>query len=146
MIITFIYLYYIKKRCNLQTPNQGVIVKILFLTSLITLSTYSYAFNSGDKIKCTDDVSGFTYLIKIIDIGDEEAYIKVQANSRNHFYPSSRVIFDENSEGAIFQMLSSDNQRIVEEIFIPHPVSGSNIIFGDYIDGGDSRVVECHIL
>ena len=73
-------------------------MKILIFTTLVTLSTYSYAFESGDKIKCTDSVSSHTYLIKIVDIGDEEAYIKVETNLGNYFYPSSRVIFDEKME------------------------------------------------
>src|SRR3989339_1766346 len=110
-------------------------MKILIFTTLVTLSTYSYAFESGDKIKCTDSVSSHTYLIKIVDIGDEEAYIKVETNLGNYFYPSSRVIFDENSMGATFQMLSSNNQEILEEIFLPYPTVNSEIIHGDYMDG-----------
>lgn len=131
---------------ELFTQTTGANMKTLSLLSLLIFATSSYAFQSDDKIKCWDSVSNNTYSIKIVDLGDEEAYIKVRTNSGKYFYPARRVIFDESNQGATFAILSSDNTQILEEIFVSHPTDEEKILFGEYTDGADSRGLECRLL
>ena len=121
-------------------------MKTLLFLSLLIFASLAFAFQSGDKIDCWDNVSRYTYKIKIVDIGDEDAYIKVKTDPGSYFYPSSRVIFNESSEGATFEMISKDRKTIEEEIFVPYPAPGQDIVYGDYTDMADSRRLRCKIL
>jgi hypothetical protein len=120
-------------------------ISILTLV-LLSVTTTSFAFDSGDKIRCFDDVSGETSTIKITDLGDEKAYVKFSGNSYSRFYSTSRVNFRLSDTGAIFQMISEDHTVITEEIFLPYSIKNSGHGYGDYADRGDSRSIECELL
>ncbi len=122
-------------------------IKMMLLGTLLALSTtvLAFDFQSGDKITCFDDVSGYTYTVKIQDIGDEEAYVRVRTDRGNYFYPATRVIFSQSELGITIEMLNADNTEVEEDLIIPYFSSNDELVYGDYSDRGDSRPVDCRL-
>lgn len=116
--------------------------KIGALLVFLTFAQSALAFQSGDKYQCFDSVSGETYFLKIMDIGDEEAFVQISGPQGKRFYPAERVILDVNSTGAQFGMLDN-NGSFVEGISLEKEVSVRGRGAGFYADRGDSRGIDC---
>lgn len=117
--------------------------KAAFLAVVALSASSVLAFQSGDKIVCYDDVSAETYTIKIQDVRDEEAYVRIDSpNGSDRFYPSSRVRFSMHSDGFSVDMIDS-RRRIAESIDVDQVVSTRGEGPGVYADRGDSRGIDC---
>ncbi len=116
---------------------------IKYAIILAAISGQASALVSGDKVVCYDDVSNEKYTAKLVDLGDEEAYVRIEGlNPR--FYSSSQVVFNANSEISYFVMLNKSGIE-VEALTIPVDASKEAPFFGTYSDRGDSRAVDCVI-
>ena len=122
-------------------------MKSLLTAAAITLilSSSVSAFESGVRIACRDSVSGYKYDIKIVDIGDEEAYVRItRPGQSNQFYPSNKVVFDESDKGATFELLNNQGAT-VEGLFVDYSIENADNGESYYYDGGDSRAIECFL-
>lgn len=115
--------------------------KNLLGLALLTFSVQAMALTSGDVINCYDGVSNENYQIKITDVGDEAAYIRI-TGTNPRFYPQTQVAFGEYYEGSYFAMLSLDGTE-EEAIVLPTEIELGQPIFGTYSDRGDSRAITC---
>jgi len=117
--------------------------KIIALSILaMTSVSFGQSFSpiSGMKFKCFDDVSGYTYILKILDIGDEDGEIKMFRHGK-FVKKYSNVEFDEHSEGSMFFY---DNGITQEKFSIHFPYNKLEEAY--YMDGGDSRALDCQII
>lgn len=120
--------------------------KIGTLLVFLTFAQSALAFSTGDKYQCADHVSGETYFLKIVDMGDEAAYVKISGPSGQRFYPVDEVVFDVNTAGAQFAMLDKHGRNFIEGITIHEEVSVRGRGAGLYVDNGDSREIDCRKL
>lgn len=128
---------------KIQSTNRNSLAWTLLL-AFISQSVLS--FETGDKFRCDDSVSGHSYTVTVVDTGDNLAKIKVKTPGVTLSYNTVNVIYDENSEGSVFQIMSLDYKTIVETILIPHDFQGYQHFSGTYMDQGDSRNLDCKFL
>lgn len=124
-------------------------MKMMITTAFAALAylvpSASFAFVSGDKIRCEDDVSGYVYTIKIEDLGDYEAYVRVDmGQAGTAFLPSDRVIYRESESSAIFHLM--ENGVNYESIELSSDIKDFGSGEGLFLDGGDSRPMYCKLI
>ena len=110
---------------------------------LLSVTANALAFSSGDRYRCYDDVASSTYEVTLVDLGDKEAYVKIQATGHSRFYPSGRVLMSLNSEGATFEMLDNTNRYVQETLVVYRDSVTRRQGSGLYMDRGDSRGLDC---
>ena len=118
-------------------------MKTFFLFSLISISNLGHAFVSEDKYICTNSLAAETYELKILDVGDEEAYVKVKyLNGAEQFFPKNQVIFSINTSGAFFHVYDK-NMKELFTVGVDEEVSLLGQGSGSYQDAGDSTGIDC---
>lgn len=117
-------------------------MKNLLITCLVTFAgvLHAEAFNPqpGTKISCDDSVSGYEYLLEIVDIGDEEGAV-TEYYVNNYVRKYENVVFDQHSEGSFFVVYINGQS----EFSIDFPENDLGKAF--YVDRGDSRALDCRI-
>lgn len=122
---------------------------VLFAVIMMAINAqaaYILKPQSGDKYKCFDDVSYYTYELEIVDIGDEEAEIKVfdlRGRKIEHYKPTrSRNIGLVNlSRGGMdFKMIQDG--KVVRGVFFEVYDLDSAYSYNP----GDSSALDCEIL
>ncbi|MBY0414731.1 MAG: hypothetical protein K2Q18_11220 [Bdellovibrionales bacterium] len=110
----------------------------LFLMTVSVANAKSFVPVSGMKFFCQDKLTGFDYALKINDIGDEAAQIKVYS----FFELTSQyddVVFHENSEESFFAYFGET--ELIFSITFPH----NNLEEAYLTDGGVSRPLVCKL-
>lgn len=103
------------------------------------------ALQSGDKIVCFDDVSGYKYQIKVLDIGDEEGYVRVTHGKKLiKFYGRGDAIVEGHLDGTSIIMM--ENGRDVAAIHLEYSSGTEDLAESYFEDDGDSRSVDCKII
>jgi hypothetical protein len=121
--------------------NLKLIVKTIGLGFLMA-SQSAMALQSGDKIVCFDDVSSYKYQIKVLDIGDEEGYVRVTHGKKLiKFYDRDNVAIEGHMSGTSIIML--EDGRDVAAIHLESTPGTEDLADSYYEDGGDSRGVDC---
>jgi hypothetical protein len=117
----------------------GGFMKKLLLAGLLSLSSTMYAQTfhptSGIVLTCFNDVTSDYYDLKIVDIGDEEADIKVISGESSKNYSNS--FFGQNSEGSYF--IAIENGQSLFNVNFPN----NDLAEAYYVDSGDSGGIEC---
>lgn len=124
--------------------QKGVLMKKVVL-SVLLFSVQAFASlkiepQSGDRFTCVDSLSGYTYLLEIKDLGDEEAHVVVLDQNKKFlrvykgFY-GAHVELSE--ESVAFQMMRGG--QVVETI----EFENYDLDRAVYYDLGDSRSVSC---
>lgn len=113
----------------------------IILITTLAFASQTYALQSNDQIKCSDPATKSTFVAKVLDIGDEDAYVRIEGSGAR-FYPSSRVIFGENSEGAYFSMRDQYGFEI-EALEIPANIQNKVPFEATYFENNDSRSFTC---
>lgn len=112
------------------------------MVAMILIPGVASAFESGDRIECFDDVSGYTYQIKIVDLGDLEAHVRVLNGRRLvRFYPASSVSFSTDVASVSFDLLKNGETEESIEVSLLVKTRGEGR--GVYADRGDSRSLDC---
>lgn len=115
-----------------------------FWLSLIMITIPSFAFakvvnpQSGDRYVCTDSVSGHVWDLRIVDVGDEEAWIRVsQTNGVTLTFRGENAHVEMSKDAMTFNTYMNGQQydTITFENYDLQTVT--------YADGGDSRPMSC---
>ena len=116
----------------------------LVLLILSTLASTAMALESGDTLRCYDKVSSELFLVRIVDAGDETAWVRV-FGSKPRFYPIRNVSLEENDKTIEILMLSKFGKTMLESIEVPSTIKRGDSVSGTYADRGDSRGLECQV-
>lgn len=120
-------------------------MKKFFVFLLLSLSLLAQAkiFKpiSGMELKCFDEVSNQSYLIKLIDWGDQDAEITVKTNGQIiDQYGEDETHFSDSSQDASF-IISRSGQYLFSIVF-----ENYNTKKAYYMDNGDSRSLDCRLI
>ncbi len=125
------------------------IIVVAAITTGNLVHAEAFELQSGLTLKCYDDVSNQTYVIKVVDIGDEDGDVKIYQGTStrrllNHF---KSVEIRGSGQGTLFSVWddreghSNYNQPIWNVVFPDDNTSDAY-----YFDGGDSRPIDCKIV
>ncbi len=117
------------------------------ILTVFAISSSAFALVSQDRVVCSDQSSNRTYQIKILDIGDESAEVRVRraaADGGNYSYVSKDVVFDEYEGGATFTMLY--NGYAVEVIEVPDALETQGHSSATYTDRDGSHAIACKLV
>jgi hypothetical protein len=128
--------------CCKHHGNKGVLMKKLLVTGMLLFghSVYAEAFKpeSGLIISCEDSVSGYGYLMKIVDIGDHEGAMTEKTGEGITQFEN--VLFNESRDESFFTVYLKGKEHL--SIIFP----SNNLAAAYYVDTGDSRGLDCEII
>lgn len=100
-------------------------------------------FQAGTKIRCFDDVSSETSTIKVTGTAPLTAYVRISGRDGERFYSAAAVTADyEDFELSLTMRTPSG----MPEAFLLSASIATGAGIGLYMDGGDSRVLDCELL
>lgn len=121
--------------------SMKAVMFLLFVMSLTAKAQPESFFQSGDTFACTDAVSGTLSTLKVLDMGDEDAYVRIKSSSGVRFYNSKMVRLRDTDEGLVFSMFKGND--FVQAIVVHPDVLSQKIGTGTYEDRRDSRPLAC---